>query len=97
MVGPTAGHLAGFVAMAAIAGWAADRQYAHRPAMLLAAMLVAEAAMLALGALWLAILFGYEQAFVLGVGPFVLTDLVKVLLATSIVAAASRVTVSAGR
>jgi biotin transport system substrate-specific component len=89
MVGPTAGYLAGFIAMAAITGWAVDQGYARRPVMLLMAMLTAEIAMLAGGMLWLAILFGLERAFMLGVGPFILTDLVKVVLAAAILAAAT--------
>lgn len=89
MVGPTAGYLVGFVAMAAITGWAVDQGYARRPAMLLTAMLAAEIAMLACGVLWLAVLFGLERAFALGVGPFILTDLVKVFLAAAVLIAVS--------
>jgi biotin transport system substrate-specific component len=48
-------------------------------------MMAGEVVMLFLGALWLGWLFGAEKAFALGVGPFVLTDLVKVALATCLV------------
>ena len=87
MVGPTAGYLIGFVAMAAIAGWAADRGWDRHPIKLFAAMLVAEAVVMAMGFAWLAGLIGAEKAWLHGVAPFVLTDLVKVALAASLVPA----------
>lgn len=88
MVGPTGGYLAGFVAMAAIAGWAADRGFDRKPLTLLAAMLAAEAVMMAMGFAWLASLIGAEQAFRFGVAPFLVPDLVKVALAATLVPAA---------
>jgi biotin transport system substrate-specific component len=90
MLGPTGGYLAGFVVMCLIAGWAADRGYARRPLLLFGSMLVAEIIMLALGVAWLATLFGFEQALAFGVGPFVLTDLLKIVLATALVCAVGR-------
>jgi biotin transport system substrate-specific component len=87
MAGPTGGYLVGFVVMAAIAGWAADRGWSRNPLKLGAAMFVGEILMLALGAAWLAYLFGMEKALAWGVGPFIVTDLVKVALAASLVAA----------
>lgn len=90
MMGPTAGYLAGFVVMCVITGWAADRGYGRQLLKLFAAMLVAEIIMLALGVAWLATLFGFEQALVFGVGPFVLTDLLKVVIATMLVVAIGR-------
>lgn len=88
MAGPTGGYLLGFVAMAAIAGWAADRGWSRSPLKLGAAMLTAEAVMLAMGAAWLAVLFGAQKAIALGVGPFLFGDLVKLALAACIVPAA---------
>src|SRR5690606_16624672 len=41
MMGPTGGYLLGFVAMAAIAGWAADRGWDRNPVKLFGAMLTA--------------------------------------------------------
>ncbi|MFZ1680832.1 MAG: biotin transporter BioY, partial [Rhizobiaceae bacterium] len=57
---------------------------------LLAAMLVGEMLVLGLGAAWLAVLFGWEKALAFGVGPFIVTDLVKIALAASVVAVAMR-------
>ncbi len=80
MMGPTGGYLAGFVVMAAIVGWAADRGWDRGVVRMLAACLVAEAAMMAMGFGWLATLIGAERAWVFGVQPFIVPDLIKVAL-----------------
>lgn len=85
--GPTAGYLAGFVIAAAITGAAADRGWAGNPFKLFGANLVGEIAILLLGAAWLAMAFGVEKALAWGVGPFIITDLVKIALASAIVPA----------
>jgi biotin transport system substrate-specific component len=87
MAGPTGGYLLGFVAMAAIAGWAADRGWSRNPLKLGAAMLAGEAVMLVLGALWLGYLFGADKIVAYGVGPFIVTDLVKLAIAACLVPA----------
>ncbi|MFZ1813299.1 MAG: biotin transporter BioY [Rhizobiaceae bacterium] len=88
MVGPTGGYLAGFLVMAVIAGWAADRGWSRNPLKLGAAMLAGEAVMLVMGAAWLAVLFGTEKAIAWGIGPFVVGDLVKLALAACLVSLA---------
>lgn len=87
MLGSTGGYLAGFVVMAAIAGWAADRGFDRNPFKLFGALLVAEAIMLAMGFAWLATLIGAEKAWQFGVVPFIVSDLIKVALAASLVPA----------
>ncbi len=87
MVGPTGGYLAGFVAMAAIAGWAADRGWGRNPFKMFGGMLAAEIVMLALGFAWLAVLMGPEKSWQFGVVPFLVPDLIKVALASAIVPA----------
>lgn len=87
MLGTTGGFLAGFVVMAAIVGWAADRGFDRNPFRLFGVMLAAEAAMMTLGFLWLAMLIGAGSAWTFGVLPFLLPDLVKVALASAIVPA----------
>lgn len=87
MLGSTGGFLAGFVVMAAIVGWAADRFWDRNPLKLLAAMLTAEIIMMAMGYSWLAMLIGAEKAWQFGVVPFILPDLVKVALASALVPA----------
>ncbi|WP_040676946.1 biotin transporter BioY [Nitratireductor pacificus] len=88
MAGPTGGYLAGFVAMAAIAGWAADRGWDRNPLKLAGAMLVAEAALMTLGFAWLAVLIGADKAWQFGVVPFIVPDLIKVALAACLMPAA---------
>lgn len=82
MVGPTGGYLLGFVAQAAIVGYAAERWAGRSVVKLGAAMLVADAVMLMLGVAWLAVLFGVDKPILAwGLYPFVLGDLTKVALA----------------
>ena len=87
MVGSTGGYLVGFLLAAAMVGWAGDRGWDRNPFRLFAVMLAAEIVLLALGALWLAHLFGIGKAFEYGVGPFIVTDLVKIAVAACIVPA----------
>jgi len=88
MVGPTGGYLAGFVVMAALVGWAADRGFDRNPVKLFGVMLAADALMLAMGTAWLAGLIGPEKAWQFGMLPFIVPDLIKVGLAASLVPAA---------
>jgi biotin transport system substrate-specific component len=87
MLGTTGGYLAGFVAMAAIAGWAADRGLDRNPFTLFGAFMAAEVVMMAMGFAWLALLIGADKAWQFGVVPFIVGDLVKVALAASLVPA----------
>ncbi|PAQ00557.1 MAG: biotin transporter BioY [Mesorhizobium sp.] len=87
MLGSTGGYLAGFVVMAAIVGWAADRGWDRHPVKLFNAILVAEIIMMAMGFAWLALLIGPEKSWQFGVVPFIVGDLIKVALAASLVPA----------
>jgi biotin transport system substrate-specific component len=87
MLGTTGGYLAGFVAMAAIVGWAADRGFDRNPVKLFGVMLVADAVMLAMGAAWLAYLIGAQNAWNFGVVPFIVPDLIKAAFAAALVPA----------
>ena len=87
MLGTTGGYLAGFVVMAAIVGWAADRGFDRNPVKLFGVMLSANAIMLAMGFAWLATLIGAEKAWAFGVVPFIVGDLIKVALAAAVVPA----------
>lgn len=88
MAGTTGGYLAGFVVMAAIVGWAADRGLDRGFFRFLGVLLVAEAAMMAMGYAWLAAIIGPDAAWSAGVVPFLVPDLVKVGLAAAIMPAA---------
>jgi biotin transport system substrate-specific component len=87
MLGTTGGYLAGFVVMAAIVGWAADRGWDRNPVKLFGAILAAEVVMMAMGFAWLATLIGPEKAWQFGVLPFIVSDLIKVALASALVPA----------
>jgi biotin transport system substrate-specific component len=87
MAGPTGGYLAGFLVMALIVGWAADRGWSRNPFKLGGAMLIGEFVMLTMGAVWIAVLFGVDKAFAWGVGPFIVTDIVKLAIAACLVPA----------
>ena len=88
MLGTTGGYLAGFVVMAAIAGWAADRGWDRSAVRLFGAFMAAEAVMMAMGFSWLALLIGADKAWQFGIVPFIVPDLIKVALAAALVPAA---------
>lgn len=96
--GPTAGFLIGFVAAAAIVGWAADRGLTKRPVMLFGAMFAGELAIFGLGFLWLGFIFttssgntlGADIAFASGVKPFILGDMVKIAVAAAVISGLRR-------
>ncbi len=91
LVGPTGGFLVGFLVMAAIIGFAADRGASGRPFTLFAAMLVGNAVMFLLGFAWLVAMAGAAQwvdqsnivgsAFAKAVQPFIVWDMLKMAFA----------------
>jgi biotin transport system substrate-specific component len=98
-LGPTGGFLLGFVFLAAIVGYAADRGLDRSIPKLAAAMLAGETIMMALGFAWLAWFaqlssgatgLGIDRALAGAVTPFVLGDLLKIALVALGVPAAWR-------
>ena len=87
MAGPTGGYLAGFAVMAWLTGLAADYGWDRNPLKLGGMMLAGEAIMLTLGALWMGYLFGSDKIVAWGVGPFIVTDVIKLAIAAAIVPA----------
>jgi biotin transport system substrate-specific component len=91
LVGPTAGFLLGFLAQAAIIGYAADRGASERPLTMFGVMLVATAVLYAFGFSWLVAMAGQAgwvdqtnvvgSAFAGAVQPFVLWDVLKMAFA----------------
>ncbi|MET0439929.1 MAG: biotin transporter BioY [Devosia sp.] len=91
LMGPTGGFLLGFLFMAGIIGFAADRGASAKPMTLFGAMLVGEAVLLALGFAWLLLLSGQAQwidqtnvlasAWAGAVQPFLVWDVLKMALA----------------
>jgi biotin transport system substrate-specific component len=94
LLGPTGGFLIGFVAAAFIVGYAADRHWDRSVPKLLAAMLVADVAVFGLGLAWLGLAvpaLGFSFSLLeAGLFPFVLGDLLKILIAALAVPAAWR-------
>jgi biotin transport system substrate-specific component len=96
LAGPSAGFLFGFLPMAAIIGFAADRGASNRPLALLGSMLVADAVLFLVGFLWLMTMAGQAQwidqtnvvasAFAKAVQPFLVWDVLKMAFATMTVA-----------
>jgi biotin transport system substrate-specific component len=96
-LGPTGGFLVGFVLIALIVGASADRGFDRSIPKLFAAIVVGELGMFALGFGWLAwfanlssgaVGLGASKALAGGVAPFVLGDLLKVIVTTLTVPAA---------
>ena len=95
-LGPTGGFLIGFILLALIVGSATDRGFDRSTPKLFAAMVVADIVVFALGFAWLAWFaqlstgngMGVEAAFMNGVVPFLLADLLKIALAALAIPAA---------
>jgi biotin transport system substrate-specific component len=91
LMGPTGGFLFGFLVMAAIIGFAADRGASGKPLTLFVAMVAADAVLLVLGFAWLMALAGnagwIDQNDVVGsafrgaIQPFIVWDVLKMALA----------------
>lgn len=99
MLGPTGGFLAGFAVAAAIVGWGVERGWGRSALTLAPVVLVADAALFALGFLWLSMFavlssgdqgIGFAAAWSAGIAPFLFGDLVKVAIAALAIPAASR-------
>lgn len=98
LVGPTGGFLVGFLFLAAIVGFAADKGASAKPFSLFAAMLIGDAVLLALGFAWLLAMAGQAQwidqanvvasGFSKAVQPFIVWDMLKMALATMTVTGA---------
>lgn len=90
MAGPTGGYLAGFLLAAVAVGWLAERGWARSAPSTLAAMLIGTAIIFGCGIAWLATLMGLPQAISAGLVPFLLSEAVKIALATALVPSAWR-------
>lgn len=82
LLGPTGGYLVGFIAAAHITGLLAERGWDRRMGTTLLAMLLGNAAIYALGLLWLARFVGGERVLASGLLPFIPGDLLKLILGT---------------
>ncbi len=80
---PTGGYLVGFVAAAFVVGWLSERGWHRRFVTTSISMLIGNVVIYAFGLAWLAAFLGWSGSTVLKAGlfPFVIGDLLKVLLA----------------
>ncbi|MDP1608193.1 MAG: biotin transporter BioY [Chlamydiales bacterium] len=81
-VGPTGGYLVGYLASAVLTGWLMERVFQRTVVHAFCAMLMGNVLVYLLGAGFLSTIIGVKAAFWLGVAPFILGDLWK-LLATA--------------
>jgi len=88
MLGPTGGYLVGFALAAGAAGWIVERR--RDAAALVVAALAGMVLIYLPGLAWLATLIGPWPALVHGALPFLLGDLVKVVLAVALGLAGAR-------
>lgn len=79
--GPTGGYLAGFIAAAYITGFLAERGWDRRVGTTVLAMVLGNIAIYAFGLLWLSCIVGTERVLAVGLYPFVVGDLLKIVLA----------------
>jgi biotin transport system substrate-specific component len=93
LFGPSGGYLAGFVAAAFVVGWLAERGWDRTMLRLFAVMAVGHFIILSFGFAWLAYGLGLEteQAWLVGIVPFLGGSLVKNALGAILLPAIRRV------
>jgi biotin transport system substrate-specific component len=82
LLGPTGGYLFGYLAAALAIGFIAERMREKTSMKAFLAMALGNFLVFLFGAAYLATFLGFEKAIVLGVVPFVLGDLLKLVAAT---------------
>ena len=90
LLGPTGGYLAGFPAAAWAAGFLSERGWDRSSWKALPAMAAGNLVIYLFGLPWLALFVGADQAPALGLYPFLPGDVIKILLAGTLLPAAWR-------
>jgi len=91
LAGAIAGYLWSYPFAAFVAGWFSEKNWGSTIAPAVAGMLVALGVIYLGGWSWLAVLTGARNAFVAGVAPFVIADVVKIAIAAALLPQAQRV------
>lgn len=85
MLGTTGGYLIGFVIAAFVTGLLAERHWDRSFLTTVAAMVIGNAIIYLCGLVWLGALIGWDKPIIaLGMTPFLLGDLAKILIAAAI-------------
>ena len=84
LIGPTGGYLIGFVAVAFVVGWLAERGWDRRVWTAALAMLAGEIVLFVFGLSWLAHFVPGDTVLQAGLYPFVIGDLIKLVAAALI-------------
>jgi biotin transport system substrate-specific component len=90
LTGFTAGYLWSYPFAAFVAGWFSERNWGSTVLRAVTGMLIALAVIYIGGWSWLAVLTGARNAFVAGVAPFVIADLLKIAVAATMLPVAQR-------
>ena len=85
LLGPTGGYILGFIPAAFLVGYLLERGFCRNWLTILAALIAGNATIYAFGLPWLAFFVGWDKVLLMGLLPFVLGDLVKLLVAASLV------------
>jgi biotin transporter BioY len=88
LVGPTGGYLIGFVAVAYLVGWLAERGWDRRIWTAALAMLAGETVLYVFGLTWLVRFVPIGKVLQVGLYPFIIGDLIKVAAAALILPSA---------
>ena len=82
LLGPTGGYLWSFPLAAGLLGWLVERGVSRKTWKLAASLVIADVLILASGASWLRFFYGtpLRQAWLLGFYPFLIGDMLKIVL-----------------
>ena len=87
LIGPTGGYLVGFIPAAYIVGRLAEMGWDRRVITTIAAMLAGQIVLYTFGVCWLAIMTNIRTALTVGLYPFIVGDILKVVLAAAVLPA----------
>ena len=84
LAGPSGGYLLGYLAAAFVTGYVVERMKERTPTKIFGAMSLGTLVIYLFGLPWLSRFVGWQGAFVLGMAPFLIGDVLKLILATRV-------------